>query len=262
MAGLRTSPGLALLADRRGQRVWLLLSIAVVTALAWLSLIGLARGEMRPPPPGSAAALASAFAMWSVMMVAMMLPTAAPMLLVFARLCERRAATGAGMTLPWLLFAGGYLAVWIGFSAAAAALQWLLAMSDVLTGMGALATHWASGLLLVAVGLYQLTPLKSACLRGCQSPLGFLLTHWRDGLAGALGMGAQHGLLCAGCCWALMALMFVGGSMSLVWMAGLTLFILLEKLAEEIRWLPPLAGVLLVVAGVATCLQPWLAPGG
>lgn len=262
MAGLSAGRQLALLAGRRGQRLWLLLSVAAVTALAWLTMIGMARGPMRPPPPGSVAALATAFAMWSVMMVAMMLPTAAPMLVVFERLCERRAALGGRGALPWLLFAGGYLTIWIAFSAAAASLQWLLAAGDVVTGMGALATRRASGVLLVAVGLYQLTPLKSACLRGCQSPLGFLLTHWRDGLAGALRMGARHGLLCAGCCWALMALMFVGGTMSLAWMAGLTVFVLLEKLADGIRWLPPLAGAALVVAGVATCLEPWLGSGG
>jgi predicted metal-binding membrane protein len=258
VAGLSGSGRLALLVGRRGQRLWLVLSLAGVTALAWLSMIEMARGEMRPPPPGSAAAWVTAFAMWSVMMVAMMLPTAAPMLLVFARLCERRAPPGGRGTLRWLLFAGGYLAVWIGFSAAAASLQWLLAAREFLTGMGALGTRWASGGLLVAVGVYQLTPLKAACLRGCQSPLGFLLTRWRDGPAGALGMGAQHGLLCAGCCWALMALMFVGGTMSLVWMAGLTAFVLVEKLADGIHWLPPLAGGALVLAGLATCLQPWL----
>jgi predicted metal-binding membrane protein len=257
-SGRAEGPGwLALLSVRRGQRLWLAFSLAGVTALAWLSMLEMAHGEIHPPPVGSAAAWAIAFAMWSLMMVAMMLPTAAPMLLLFARLCERRAARRRG-ALPWLLFAAGYLAVWVGFSAGAASLQWLLAARDVLNGMGALATRWASGGLLVAVGLYQLTPLKAACLRGCQSPIGFLLTRWRDGPVGALRMGAQHGVLCAGCCWALMALMFVGGTMNLVWMAGLTAFVLVEKLAEGVHWLPALAGGALVVAGLATWLQPWL----
>lgn len=248
-------PGrLALLTGRRGQRRWFALCLTGVTALAWLALIGMAgRGAH-----GSAAAWATAFAMWSVMMVAMMLPTAAPMLLVFAQLCERRAAPGSRGALSWLLFASGYLAVWIVFSAGAAALQWLLAARDIVGAMGALETRWASGGLLVAVGLYQLTPLKTVCLRGCQSPIGFLLTHWRDGAAGALRMGAQHGLLCAGCCWALMALMFVGGTMNLLWMAGLTAFVLIEKLADGIRWLPPLAGAALVAGGLAIWLEPWL----
>ncbi len=223
----------------------------VLAALAWLALGAMgSMGAMAPPPWGAARA-ALTFTMWSVMMVAMMAPTLLPTLRVFVRLAEeRRAGRLGGAAVSPAFFASGYLAVWIGFSALATGVQWALDRVGVLSSHGALAGPVPAGLVLLAAGLYQLTPLKEVCLRHCQSPLGFLLQRWREGARGAAGMGLRHGLFCVGCCWALMLLMFVGGTMSLAWMAGLTLYVLAEKLAAPFAWLSTATGAALGLTGL------------
>jgi len=193
--------------------------------------------------------------MWSVMMVAMMAPSVAPTLATFARVTrERRNRAAVHSALP-AFFTSGYLLIWVAFSALATGLQWALTAGGQLTAHAALESATLQGAVLLAAGLFQLTPIKEACLRQCQSPLGFLLGHWQEGRGGALRMGLRHGLFCLGCCWALMLLMFVGGTMSLIWMAGLAAFVLLEKLALRFPWFPRATGVALVFAGIGVLLR-------
>jgi predicted metal-binding membrane protein len=167
---------------------------------------------------------------WSVMMAAMMFPAAAPMLLFFQRTASQRKSQGRAFVPTWV-FAAGYLAVWSAVGAA----TWVLIRltSDLAGRLGEPAREtWAPlalGAVLAIAGLYQFTPLKSACLRQCQSPMGFVMTHWRDGRAGALRMGVAHGMYCLGCCWMLFAVLVAAGVMSLAWMLVLTLLVFAEK---------------------------------
>ncbi len=186
------------------------------------------------------------FIMWAVMMAAMMLPTAMPMVSVFATLNQRSGA--AGKTIA---FVAGYLALWAAFGAAATAAQWALQTRGLLSPMIVSLSPMLSAALLVIAGAFQFTRLKQACLRACRSPLGFLLTDWRNGLWGAARMGVRHGLYCLGCCWALMALLFVGGVMNLLWIAALTLLVAMEKLAPKGELLAKALGALMIGAGAA-----------
>ena len=157
----------------------------------------------------------------------------------------------AGMSLPLAAFLAGYLLVWTGFSAVAALAQWGLAWAGLVAGMDGRVGPALGGALFVLGGIYQLSPLKHACLGSCRSPLGFLLAHWRDGTGGALRMGLRHGAVCLGCCWALMVLLFAVGTMNLAWVAGLGVLVLVEKLAPGGGWIARAGGVGLVAAGVA-----------
>ena len=193
------------------------------------------------------------FAMWWVMMVAMMLPSAAPMLLLFARVNRKDKSAGAPL-VPTALFAAGYLLGWAGFCAVAAALQWGLESARLLSPMLVTTNRWLAAGILIAAGLSQFTPLKAMCLRHCRTPLGFLLGNWRSGRLGALRMGLEHGAFCLGCCWFLMALLFFGGVMNLYWIAGLAVFVLLEKTVPLGHWLGRLAGAVLVAWGGALAI--------
>ena len=199
-----------------------------------------------PMADWSAANVIAVFIMWTVMMAAMMLPAATPMVSVFATLNERRGE--AGRTVA---FVAGYVALWAAFGAAATAAQWALQAWGLLSPMIVSMSPALTGALLVIAGVFQFTPLKHACLRACRSPLGFLLTDWRDGLWGAARMGVRHGLYCLGCCWALMALLFVGGVMNLMWIAALTLLVAMEKLAPKGDTLAKALGVLMIGVGAA-----------
>ncbi|GIX48587.1 MAG: metal-binding protein [Candidatus Tectimicrobiota bacterium] len=187
--------------------------------------------------------------MWAVMMVAMMVPTAAPMLLLFATINRRRRAQQRPY-VPTAIFLGGYLLVWTAFSAVATLAQWGLHAAALLSPMMASRSPLLGGGLLLAAGIYQWTPLKYTCLRHCRTPLGFLMTDWREGAKGALAMGIKHGLYCTGCCWVLMALLFVAGVMNLLWVAAITAFVLVEKVAPRGDWVGRLAGSSLVAAGL------------
>ena len=191
--------------------------------------------------------------MWGGMMVAMMLPSAAPTILTFDALERRNAEAGRAATRP-LVFAGAYILVWIGYSALAAGAQWGLQASGLLTPMIVSNSDGLTAGLLILAGLYQLTPLKQACLRHCRTPEAFLLAEWRDGTRGALAMGLKHGLYCAGCCWALMLLLFVAGVMNPVWIVVLTLAVALEKWPRLPGWLSFLFGAALLAAGAAILL--------
>ena len=247
-------------------RILILACIALVTALAWAYLVHLdhqmsasmeyakAMAAMGMPmdAPWTATDGLLTFAMWSVMMVGMMAPTASPMFMLFA---GARAGRGHSAASPaTLAFGLGYIAVWTGFSAAATAAQYALHQASLLSMAMASSSHLLTGVILLAAGIYQFTPWKLKCLKQCRSPLGFLLTHWRDGVTGAFQMGFLHGMFCLGCCWALMGLLFAVGVMNLVWVAVLTGFILFEKIGWAGVIVVRIAGAALVVAGIVVMM--------
>jgi predicted metal-binding membrane protein len=225
-------------------RAILLAGAATITALTWLYLVRMATGAHSHATMD----VGALFIMWVVMMVAMMLPSTLPFVFVFQAEHVRRRARRPPLT-PTLFFIGGYFAIWIVFSAACAALQQLLRSRALLSPMMSLASPLFAGAILLAAGVYQWTPMKNACLRHCRSPLTFLLSDWKEGVAGAFRMGVDHGLFCIGCCWMLMLLPFAAGVMNLLWMAGITVLLLLEKAApggEGTAWV---CGAVLVLAG-------------
>jgi predicted metal-binding membrane protein len=188
------------------------------------------------------------FVMWAVMMVAMMTPSAAPVVLLFAGTQRLRGAER--IPLIAIVFGAGYLLVWTAFSAAAAGVHWALHQAAMLSPAMSTSSAWLGGGILVAAGIYQLTPSKRACLTHCQSPLGFLMSHWRNGTAGALRMGIAHGMYCVGCCWALMCVLFVVGVMNLAWVAALAIFVLVEKIEPRGAIVARVAGGAMIAAGV------------
>jgi predicted metal-binding membrane protein len=188
--------------------------------------------------------------MWWVMMVGMMIPAAAPMILIYARVARQARGRGTPFA-PSAWFALGYFVAWLGFALAATALQWSLERALLLTPMTASLTPRVGGALLIAAGLYQWTPLKDACLAYCQSPLRFIQRYgFRGERGGAVGLGLRHGAYCIGCCWALMILLFVGGVMNLLWIAGIAALVLAEKIIA-IRFIRHASGLALVAAGAA-----------
>ncbi len=188
------------------------------------------------------------FFMWWIMMIAMMLPSAAPMILLFAALNRKQRERGSPF-VPTGVFAFGYVAVWGLFSLLAVAAQWGLERAGLLSAMMVGTSVILGAVLLIAAGVWQLTPLKHACLKHCRSPVHFLSSHWRKGRFGAFRMGVAHGAFCLGCCWFLMALLFYGGVMNLYWIVGLALFVLLEKVMPAGQRLGGIAGVGLIAWG-------------
>lgn len=193
--------------------------------------------------------------MWWVMMIAMMIPSAAPMILLYAR-ATRHAQAGGRLqqaVVPTAAFAGVYLLAWLAFSLMATALMWAFERLGAVSAMTMASTGAGlSAALLLAAGLYQLSPLKHACLSLCRSPAAFLSKHWRPGATGALRMGVRHGITCVGCCWVLMTLLFVGGVMNVLWIAVLAIFVLLEKIAPQGPLFARVTGVVLMLWGAAT----------
>ena len=240
--------------------------IVVLTVLSWVYLFGLAAnmadmvmdgggmsaasGAMSPQLTAwSARDFVFMFLMWSVMMVAMMLPSASPMILLHVKM-DRQQGEGRDGALGTAAFAAGYLLAWTGFSALATLLQWGLERLALLSPMMVSTSPLLGAGLLLAAGVYQLTPAKGACLQHCRSPLQFLMQHWRRGTRGAFMMGLDHGAYCIGCCWFLMALLFVGGVMNLVWIATLAVLVLLEKVVPRGKLVARLAGAGFIVAGL------------
>ena len=240
-----------------GDRLAILAALTVLVALAWTWLVWL-QGQMNPPMadmPGmtmpdaavwSPAYLLLMLAMWAVMMVGMMTPSASPMILLYARVAAQAQGI-AFASAAW--FAGGYLMAWLLFSVAATFAQF--GLGHALSPMMALNSRIAAGAFLIAAGLYQWTPLKQACLAHCRAPLVFIQRHggFRPGVSAALRLGLLHGLYCIGCCWVLMALLFVGGVMNLVWIAALMMGVLLEKLLPRGHHFARAAGLVAVAAG-------------
>ena len=193
-------------------------------------------------------------------MIAMMTPSAAPVILLYARAYryeQKSGKIGAGVA-PTQSFLWGYLVSWMAFSAAATCLQWGLERAGLVHAMlmWSIDTVFSAGLL-IAAGLYQFSSLKNACLAQCRSPAQFLAENFRSGVSGAFGMGFKHGLFCLGCCWAMMALLFVGGAMNLVWIAGLTILVLIEKVSRAGRTIGHAAGIVMIAAGMWLLSSPY-----
>lgn len=230
--------------------------LAGISVLAWIYLLGMPMpmAGMADMAPAGYPEFAVAFAMWTVMMVGMMAPPAAPMILLFAKIARTRRVASQPY-VPTFIFVSGYLAVWAAVSLAAAAAQIGLARAGLLSPGTSVLSSFAGGAVLVGAGLYQWSPWKHACLRRCRSPLDFLLFRWRDGAAGALRMGIEHGLNCVGCCWLLMALLFVVGAMNLFYVAILMAFVLLEKAAPFGPWIARASGGPFIGAGYYLILR-------
>ena len=240
--------------------------LAAITLLAWAYLFYLAPrmssmdslGEwntMAMPGVGvgfGPVDIVLMFLMWAVMMVGMMVPSASPMILAFAGINRRRREQG-NPYVPTAVFLSGYLLVWAGFSAAATAAQ--VALVFAILGSSNVDSSFIGGVLLLAAGAFQLSPLKSVCLRHCRTPMGFITHDWREGRQGALLMGLHHGGYCLGCCWALMGLLFLLGVMNLLWIAALAAFVLVEKVVPAGVWVGRAAGVGLLAWGI------WLLAG-
>jgi len=191
------------------------------------------------------------FLMWAIMMVAMMLPAASPMISLFDMIESRKPPAARGRLAA---FIGGYLAVWVGFAIGATALQWFLQGFRLVNPMAESTSTWLTSALLLVAGLYQFSTLKYVCLRFCQSPIGFLMMQWRPGIGGALAMGVKHGAYCLGCCWALMLLLFVAGAMNLLWIVALTAVVASEKLLPGNTWITRGLGACLVMAAIAVLI--------
>lgn len=239
----------------RRDRAVVAVSLLGVAGLAWAYLLlpggrgtAMTVGKVMLPMAWTPGTFGIVAGMWIVMMIAMMLPSAAPMILLFAAMDRRRSAPASpyGATAR---FAFGYVLVWATFAAAATGAQWGLDRAALLSPAMATGSTALAGLLFLLAGAYQLTPLKQACLRQCRSPLDFLVRYWHGD---ALAIGLRHGLFCLGCCWAVMALLFVGGVMNLLWIAALALFVLAEKLAPSGRMLGRALGIGLILWGCAT----------
>jgi predicted metal-binding membrane protein len=267
----------SLTAVLRRDKTIVAVSLLALTALAWsyvlwlvnaMSMGGMAMDDVRMGAnpfdvvmipslqPWSAPEFAFAFVMWVVMMIGMMTPSAAPMILIYARVGRQAELQGKPLAATGY-FAAGYLSAWAGFSLLATTGQWLLERASLLTSTLQGASDTIGGLLLVAAGVYQWTPMKETCLRHCQAPLQFIQSHggFRRDPVGSLGIGLRHGLYCIGCCWALMALLFVGGIMNVTWIVGIVFFVLAEKIIPSGRWLSRGAGLIFVAGGV------WLIAG-
>ena len=244
----------------RHDRAVVLGGLLVVAASAWTYLLLGAGIEMQMMDMGGGQIMAMSpewtlgygaliFVMWVAMMVAMMLPSAAPAILLAAALDRRRSTASAPQ--QGMLFASGYLLVWSAFSLLATLLQWGLDEAGLLSGTMAAGNRILAGAVLVAAGAYEWTPLKNTCLAHCRSPIAFLLQHWRQGRLGAVVTGMRHGLFCLGCCWILMALLFVGGLMNLLWVAAIALLVLIEKTAPWGGRMARITGVVLAIWGAA-----------
>jgi predicted metal-binding membrane protein len=196
------------------------------------------------------------FLMWAVMMVGMMLPSAAPMALVYAAVARKASRQGQPIA-DTAVFVAGYLAMWTLFSAGATGLQWALERAALLSPMMVSTSPLLGGALLVGAGVYQMTPFKDACLEHCRSPAFFISEQWRPGTRGAFTMGWVHGAYCLGCCWLLMGILFFGGVMNLLWIAAITIFVLLEKVLPGGSRGGRVAGVGLIALGVGVAIGAW-----
>ena len=227
---------------------WLVLADLALVAVIGLSTT-LRLGDILMMPTASVAGAlvypVLLFIMWWTMMMAMMLPSAAPAILTYGAIARKFAEKGRPAA-PLIMFVAGYAAIWTGFAAIAVVLQILSSKTIALSMMMAVTSAMVGGGLLIAAGLYQMSPLKAACLRKCQAPLMFLSRNWQGGNFGALRMGLSHGLYCLGCCWVLMGLLFYGGVMELRWIVGLAVYVAVEKLIPAGNRLSRFTGVLLI----------------
>ena len=246
-------------------RAIVITALAIITALAWADLVWLSndmwmggmemtgfrmipagQGWMMPASaPWQPIEFVAVFVMWVVMMIGMMTPSVTPMILIYARISRHAGRPLAASA--WFVL--GYLLSWITFSLAATSAQWALERAALLTPMMESVSTILGAIVLIVAGLYQWTPFKDACLSYCQTPIGFIVRFgFRREPTGALALGFRHGLYCIGCCWALMALLFVAGVMNLFWIAALAALVLVEKLVPS-RLVPRIAGIAFVASG-------------
>ena len=249
------------------ERVITALGIVAVVAFSWAYVwtgagIGMSALEMTAVAlfphrladggGGMDLSLPTVILMWWVMMIAMMTPSATPLILLYRRVLRHHASTESSSAVPSMFLLAGYLTAWLAFSICAASLQELLQPTGLISEM----MLWSrsaplSAIVLASAGLYQFSPLKRACLAQCRSPVNFLTAHWRPGVAGSFLLGMRHGIYCVGCCWLLMALLFVGGIMNLIWIAALALIVFVEKILPGGERVGRMLGVVLIVwAGV------------
>jgi predicted metal-binding membrane protein len=252
--------GLAASTLPRRDRAAILASLGGITLLAWLYLIYRARQmtamSSMPDMPDmialrswTATDFVLMFLMWAVMMVGMMVPTAAPMTLVYAAIA-RRARAQSNPLPPAIVFISGYVSMWTAFSVAATLLQWALEQAALLSPMMVSTSPMLGAGILIAAGVYQFTPLKNSCLQHCQAPAQFFSEHWKDGALGAFRMGFSYGAYCLGCCGFLMLLLFLGGVMNLLWIAAIALFIFAEKLSPLAYRGGRVAGLAMILVGI------------
>ena len=249
----------------RRDRGLVLVSLLTLAALAWTylwleadAMDRMMLGE-RPmimlPTAANAGTLALAFLMWAIMMVGMMVPSAAPMILLYTTMVRKNRERGTALPAVWI-FTSGYLLVWAAFSLLATALQVIFEELRIASSMMVVTDKWLGGTIMIAAGIYQWSSIKEACLAKCRSPIHFITGHWQPGHFGALRMGANHGRYCLGCCWTLMLLLFVGGVMNLIWVVLIAGFVLMEKLSRHGRVIGRIAGVGLAVSGVYVLFAP------
>ena len=254
--------------NRNKDKIAIVVTLVTLVCVSWIYLVyvsngisdmemsssmknNMGMGAMKPgvPMPWGVGDWISMLIMWSVMMIGMMIPSASPMIILFARLKTQKSAQVKSY-IPTLVFVSGYVVIWSGFSILATIANYILHSNAMMSGMmGETTSSIVGGVLLVAAGIFQFTPIKKACLNKCRTPMGFLMTNWKDGNSGALRMGLEHGTYCLGCCWLLMALLFVLGVMNLVWIAALALFVLIEKMAPNAQWIGWISGVALIIWG-------------
>ena len=245
-------------------RAVVLAAIAILIALAWaytphvgVRAAPISRAMATPSMmPWTAADFGYMLVMWAVMMVAMMLPSAGPVIFLFGRVRDKRRSAGRPYA-PTAAFVGGYVLAWTGFSLLATVANWGLHTGGALSSMTGRVAPATGGALLIAAGLFQWTPLKHACLNHCRSPIGFFVRNWRDGTVGAAMMGLRHGAYCLGCCWLLMVLLFALGVMNLPWVAVLTIVVLAEKVLPRGELLSRSLGALLVLWGAWLVAISW-----
>jgi len=242
-------------------------SLVGLTVICWLYLIslavGMSTGDMGimgmasmdgvamssaravGSQPWTAVTFALMLLMWWVMMIGMMVPSAAPVILIYARV-QRQKLPDENPVRRSILFTLGYVLVWLGFSIIATFMQWRLGEAALLSSMMVSTSGYLAAAVFGAAGLYQLTPLKQSCLNHCRSPIQFLSTHWKQGDLGGLQMGLSHGAFCVGCCWFLMGLLFFGGVMNLLWVAVIAIFVLLEKVVPRGQLVSRISGLAMV----------------
>jgi predicted metal-binding membrane protein len=236
-------------------------SLAAIVTIAWWYLYSLSSampGDMAMTEMGMEQAMVTPswglnysllmFLMWSVMMVGMMLPSVLPTVMIYSMVAKKAAKDGKTVATTGY-FVSGYILIWIGFSLLATISQYALEKLDMLSAMMVSNNNILGGALLLIAGAWQFTPLKDQCLEQCRSPVEFIYQNWQKGNAGAMQMGIRHGLFCLGCCWALMLLLFVGGVMNLLWIAILTIFVLLEKILPFGSESGKVIGVLMLIVG-------------
>jgi predicted metal-binding membrane protein len=244
----------------RGDRLVVFCALLLLCVLAWAYLLYMGWGMAHMDAGVNMAVmprmvswtpldLALVFAMWAIMMVAMMLPSATPMILVFAAISRQRRSARPFMDVA--AFVAAYIAVWTAFSLLATLAQWGLLEARLVSPMMVASSPILSGSVLVATGVFQFTRLKERCLSECRNPLVFFAGHWRRGARGAFTMGTRHGLYCVGCCWLLMLLLFVLGVMNVLWIALLAAFVLFEKILPRVRWFDRLSGLVFIGWGAA-----------